>query len=247
MLGLEGSGFTICLGVILLLTGVIMYYCKSKITQCEHKVNSMFTLVTALHEEVNTLKIGGARPPPFSISDDNDNDENDENEGILSISTEELPVSNFMNHPYQELIPSQLNQLGGTTLGGTNLGGTTLGGTMNKGNEYESDSSQSESDSDSDEDGDNNTIEIKTVDLSEIEELKIDDVLMVENDGEEDEGDDSGEEGDIKLVLDSIIIESPIDYNKLQVPALKQLVTDRKLASNASKLLKKDLISLLQA
>ena len=36
MFGLEGSGFTIAIGLILLLTGVVMYYCRQKITQCEH-------------------------------------------------------------------------------------------------------------------------------------------------------------------------------------------------------------------
>ena len=53
MLGLESSGFIICLGVSLLLSGMIMYYCRQKLTQYEHKLDSMFQLITALTEEVN--------------------------------------------------------------------------------------------------------------------------------------------------------------------------------------------------
>ena len=33
-----------------------MYYCKSKITQCESKINTMLNLITGLHEEINILK-----------------------------------------------------------------------------------------------------------------------------------------------------------------------------------------------
>ena len=116
MIGLEGSGFTICLGVILLLTGIVMYYCKSKITQNEHKINSMFKLVTALHEEVNQLK--ATQQQQQSVSQSYESMQNQESwnqssseEPQESSINEESPMpTSFLNHPYEELIPPQLTE-----------------------------------------------------------------------------------------------------------------------------------------
>ena len=55
MFGLEGSGFIISLGVTLLLCGVIAYYAKSQFSLMEHKITSMFELVSSLANQVNEL------------------------------------------------------------------------------------------------------------------------------------------------------------------------------------------------
>ena len=246
MIGLEGSGFTICLGVILLLTGIVMYYCKSKITQNEHKINSMFKLVTALHEEVNTLKsvqqqnISHMQSGGHMQSEqeyewnqttqmESDGDLESINEEDESQPRENAPVPNsFLNHPYEELIPTQMTQ------------------ELN-----ESDDSQSETDNDHEEEEeiklaihnlDSNTEEnsstIKVVDLGEIEELKVEEESEEEEEElEETDGTETNSEG-----------ESPdIDYTKMQVAALKKIVSERNLASNVSKLRKPELLTLLQA
>ena len=85
MIGLEGSGFTICLGLILLLTGVVMYYCRKKIVECEHKVDSMFNLVAALNDELSELK---------------------NNQKTTYVNNSEGPS---VQYPYQELIPVNVN------------------------------------------------------------------------------------------------------------------------------------------
>lgn len=224
MIGLEGSGFTICLGVILLLTGIVMYYCKSKITQNEHKINSMFKLVTALHEEVNQLK--AAQQHQQTVASNHEAMQNQESwnqtsnfseEPQESSMNEETPMpTSFLNHPYEELIPPQLSE-----------------------ELEESEDSQSETDNEENLQlnltNDNSNSSIKVVDLGEIEELQV----IEESDEEQEleETDDSDSDA-----------ESPvIDYTKMQVAALKKIVSERKLATNVARLKKKELLNLLQA
>lgn len=226
MIGLEGSGFTICLGLILLLTGIVMYYCKTKISQSNHKVDSMFTLITDLHDEVSLLREEiqeikhrqGVVAVSENVEDENNN-RHDESE--------------FSNHPYKELIPATIDN-----------------------NAEESDSSQSEDDTDDEEEEDENntnTIKmhegtetgqdnIKVVDLGEIEDLKVEDSESEHNTGSETESDEEGETTDSES--QSV---SPVDYTKLQVVALKRLVSERKLATNVNKLRKAQLLQILES
>ena len=115
----------------------------------------------------------------------------------------------------------------------------------------ESDDSQSETDNDHEEEEEiklaihnldsnteGNSSTIKVVDLGEIEELKVEEESEEEEEElEETDGTETNSEG-----------ESPdIDYTKMQVAALKKIVSERNLASNVSKLRKPELLTLLQA
>ncbi len=219
MIGLEGSGFTICLGVILLLTGIVMYYCKSKISACENKMNTMLTLISELHTEVNSLKQNNyqgalsSQVTPDTAIDENINDlpsdddeesdsESDENEQI----TRKEIVNPFETHPYKELIPTN-----------TNLGGEII-----------NESSESEDDTDEE----NEKKEVKVVDLLPIEELSVHDL---EEDSDNEDLQETSEE------------EVTIDYGKMQVTALKKLAAERQLAPNVHKLRKGELVTLLQS
>lgn len=226
MFGLEGSGFTICLGLILLLTGIVMYYCKTKISQSNHKVDSMFSLITDLHDEVSMLKEEiqeiKHRKGVVAVSEDVEHAEDENSNGV--------DETGFSNHPYKELIPITIDN-----------------------NAEESDSSQSEDDTDDEEEEDENntnTIKmheetetgqdnIKVVDLGEIEDLKVEDSESEHNSGTETET-ESDEESESQSV-------SPVDYSKLQVVALKRLVSERKLATNVNKLRKAQLVQILQS
>ena len=205
MIGLESSGFTICVGLILLLTGIVMYYCKKKITQCEHKIDSMFTLVSAINVELSILK---QQNNINSIT-------RDEDESLF----ETTPLN---THPYQELIPPRSEEH----------------------NNEVNDSSESESDNE--DDNDIISTEIKVVDLGVIEEL---DVIDSESGSEELDVIDS-ESGSEELESDSDNNETEftdvINYNKLQVSALRKLVTERQLSTGVSKLRKQELVALLQ-
>lgn len=226
MIGLEGSGFTICLGVILLLTGIVMYYCKSKITQNEHKLNSMFKLISALHEEVNTIKTMQETSTTLREDTQDWHKETaftDENNNLYDQTTDNVTGNgSFLNHPYQELIPNELNKI----------------------DEEVSEDSQSESDNEielnlnpSIEETVSEGTTIKVVDLGEIEELSV-----------ADHESDISEESETEDEEEDYETESPsvnIDYTKMQVTALKKLVSERKLASNVSKLRKPELLNLL--
>jgi hypothetical protein len=223
MIGLEGSGFTICLGVILLLTGIVMYYCKSKITACENRMNTMLNLISDLHSEVNALKQASYVAQPVaatsmpvteyaettefvaenehdSESEEEDDSEDEEGEEI----TLEKAVNPFETHPYKELIPSN------STVGADVI----------------NESSESEGDTDDE----TPKQEVKVVELGQIEELEIDDL-----DEEDEEVEESSEE------------ETQIDYAKMQVTALKKLAAERQLAPNVHKLRKQELVNLLQS
>lgn len=224
MIGLEGSGFTICLGVILLLTGIVMYYCKSKITACENRMNTMLNLISDLHSEVNALKQASyvaqpvaatampeneyatttefvAETEPESESEEEDDSEDEQGEEI----TLEKAVNPFETHPYKELIPSN------STIGADVI----------------NESSESEGDTDDD----TPKQEVKVVELGQIEELEIDDLDQEEEDEEEETSEEEGQ----------------IDYSKMQVTALKKLAAERQLAPNVHKLRKQELVNLLQS
>ena len=223
MIGLEGSGFTICLGVILLLTGIVMYYCKSKITACENKMNTMLTLISDLHSEVNSLKqnnyqggFSSHEETELSSSTNNidllpeDNEESQESDSESEneeVTNETITVNPFDTHPYKELIPTN-----------TPIGGEVI-------------NESSESEDDSDEEAQKK--EIKLVDLIQIEELNVHD--LDEEEEEEDDSQGSSEE------------EISIDYGKMQVTALKKLAAERQLAPNVHKLRKVELVNLLQS
>ena len=221
MIGLEGSGFTICLGIILLLTGVVMYYCKSKISQCEQKITSMMTLISGLHQEINQLKsqnVGVMMSDGYRDEENVDSQELEEEsesgsepeEEEIDDNTEVKIASSFLNHPYSELIPT------------TDFREVEV-----------NESSESEDDDDS---GEQQTI--KVVDLGEIEDLTV----PVEEDGQQNvEESDESDESDDSEEVDSI------DYSKMQVAALKKLASERQLASNVSKMRKQELVELLQA
>lgn len=258
MIGLEGSGFTICLGLILLLTGIVMYYSKTKITQCEHKVDTMFSLVTSLNDEVTLLRntvsnltqqLGSQKRiyhDKEELVRETNGETDDETEGETEGETDDESDDDnnndnvdgtqnlYSNHPYRELIPATIAEV-----------------------DDDSASSQSEDDSDENDNSDNSNInnnvnnknmllnidnnaqtdgDIKVVELGEIEDL------VVESD--DDNNEETGSETSNQTSDDSE--EEQIDYSKLQVVALKRLASERKLASNVNKLRKAELIALLQ-
>lgn len=220
MIGLEGSGFTICLGVILLLTGVVMYYCKSKITKCEHTISSMMSLIEDLHGEVNALKqvtANSTRPamvsmPPETTSfsgpleEESDSEESEEEEEVVN-EVNETSNDRFLNHPYQELIPTQLSV-----------------DNLTKINE----SSESEDDEEEEPVVVADSSQVKVVELGEIEDL----TLQEEEQSEESETEEEEEQS--------------IDYSKMQVAALKKMAMERRLGTNINKMRKQELVDLLQ-
>jgi hypothetical protein len=253
MFGLEGSGFTIAIGLILLLTGVVMYYCRQKITQCEHKVDSMFSLVSSLHQELEHLKRSQVNNINVDVGETSQYEE---------------------QHPYQNLIPVNVDN------NETELNESSE---SESDTDSETDSENEESSYDDVKVVDLGVIEeLKIDDLEEdnfvettqfsngnaniniVEQIVGADVVESESqsdtdeDDEDDEDDDDENENeqDTEVQGEQInnepsevvkMINAPdLDYSKMQVSALKKMVSERNLASGVSKLRKQELIDILE-
>jgi len=258
MFGLEGSGFTIAIGLILLLTGVVMYYCRQKITQCEHKVDSMFSLVSSLHQELENLKRSQVNNINVDVGETSQYEE---------------------QHPYQNLIPVNVNDNEAELNESSESESDTDSET-----DSENDNEESSYDDvkvvdlgvieelkidDLEEDNFAETTQFSNDNINIVEQIVGADVVESEShsdtDEEQDEDDDDEDENDTEVQVESQqqteegeqinnepsevvkMINAPdLDYSKMQVSALKKMVSDRNLASGVSKLRKQELIDILE-
>lgn len=254
MFGLEGSGFTIAIGLILLLTGVVMYYCRQKITQCEHKVDSMFSLVSSLHQELENLK----------RSQMNNN---------INIDVGET-THYEEQHPYQNLIPVNVDnneaELNESSESESDTDSETDSENENEESSYDDvkvvDLGVIEElkIDDLEEDNFAETTQFSNGNINIVEQIVAADVVEGESqsDTEEDDEEDNDEDQEdtevqnqteVESVVDNApsevvkMINAPdLDYSKMQVSALKKMVSDRNLASGVSKLRKQELIDILE-
>ena len=254
MFGLEGSGFTIAIGLILLLTGVVMYYCRQKITQCEHKVDSMFSLVSSLHQELENLKRSQVNNINVDVGETSQYEE---------------------QHPYQNLIPVNVNdneaELNESSESESDTDSETDSENENEESSYDDvkvvDLGVIEElkIDDLEEDNFAETTQFSNGNINIVEQIVGADVVESESqsDTEEDEEDDDEhneddeDNHDTEVQAESLVdneqsevvkmINAPdLDYSKMQVSALKKMVSDRNLASGVSKLRKQELIDILE-
>lgn len=257
MFGLEGSGFTIAIGLILLLTGVVMYYCRQKITQCEHKVDSMFSLVSSLHQELEHLKRNQVNNINVDVGETSQYEE---------------------QHPYQNLIPVNVDN-NETELNESSESESDTDSETDSENENEESSYddvkvvdlgviEELKIDDLEEDNFVETTQFSNDNINIVQQIVGADVVESESqsdtDEEQDEDDDE-DEHDTEVQVESQhqteegeqinnepsevvkMINAPdLDYSKMQVSALKKMVSDRNLASGVSKLRKQELIDILE-
>jgi hypothetical protein len=57
--------FLWCLGICLLIIGVLGIYFKNKLTEQEHKITAMFGIVTTMANQLNSLR----KPPPAAVAE----------------------------------------------------------------------------------------------------------------------------------------------------------------------------------
>lgn len=87
------STFIVNLGFTLLIAGIITYYVRQQLEATNHKITSMFSLVSTLTQELNILKSnsnmnwvsGTVNSNTYrdDNEDDNDNDNDNEDNGII--------------------------------------------------------------------------------------------------------------------------------------------------------------------
>lgn len=264
------SSFLILLGILILVSAVIVLYFESKIRDQNHKIASMFSLVTSLADETHQIKrvfqghsyLGGTSSMNnytntttnnsdvsdpcvhdlIEVSDDEDEEEDDSEE-------EEDEESNGENDD-----ESEDDDDGIKVIKLLNISDTT----------YTQLNIDSELESENGDDTELDTLYVKQVlglkySDDEKEYEKEEEEEKKEEEKKEEEGDDKGteekgtedketeERKGAKHISIDLGENFPMDYKKMQLPKLRQVVVDKELASHveASKLKKPELLKLL--
>jgi hypothetical protein len=246
MFGLEGSGLIISLGVTLLLCGVIAYYARSKINVLDHKLSSMFQLVSVLTTEINSLSelvskfsLRGGQPLQSNqpVADNRTAVSESDSEDSNTDSDESNTESEYNNLDIQNNSNVVLNDVQLLTMGSeldnsnindvkiVELPGSTIHDINLNDEAFGVSSSSSSSSSSEDSELQNNALGadvLTEITLSESVNSPSTSIEVVK------------------------MPETFVDYKKHTVNALRKLVKDRGLLENPSKTNKTDLIKLLQ-
>ena len=262
MFGLENNSFLINLAVSLLIALVTLLYFRQQLATIDHKVNSMFSLMTSMTQELNNLSrlnllnednnenteetnfnqqniiMGGTNDNRINVSDSEESDSDDDEERESDNDEEESDGDS-----------SVLRLSSNDEIKTLNMGSEL---NTNTDNIKVIDMTSGDVDDDDDEssyisNSDDNEIKSLVTDLME-QTLNLSETL-----------DNDTELEPIELPIESLdtnvvtleneqnvkSIEVPIDYSKMSVKALKDIVSSKNLATNVSKLKKQELIDLL--
>ena len=248
--------FLMFLGVLVLVVALLVVYFESKIRDQNHKIASMLSLVSTLAEDMNGVKMGlnqlavtrmgGSFPQNFEqplensripykqesnlieVSDDEDDDEDEDEDEDEDDDIDEDDIDE--DDDDDESDNESTHEV------------KVLKIDMNSQNQYEDSLSE-------------NNLELDDLDdeLSEVQSLsskssKLSDKLE-ETVYEKTIQEPLSISADLKTI--SINLEEPhqdsLDYKKLSLPKLRSIVSDKGLASDASKLKKNELLKLLGA
>lgn len=290
MFGLENNGFLISLAISLLIALVTMLYFRQQLSTLDHKVNSMFSLMTSLTQELNSLSSLNMAQQLIQKDalDEGSNEEGNEYE-------QEGSGNNLIVHNLDS--DSRIN-----------VSDDSEDSESGDSDEYDDSDSEGEYDSENsliDLSGENET---KTLNMgSELHSSHGTNIKIIEMSGEDEEELNDGESGSsfdsddaplikhlvtelieqtielesnilsnddldsVELPVETLVtdltsdnvsiesiadlveedeeivkkIEVPIDYSKVSVKALRDIVSSKNLANNVSKLKKQELINLL--
>ena len=257
MAGLETSQFwsplLLCVAISSVFALLVLYYFRQQINNLDHKINSMFSLITSITNELNRLTMlqaGGdnvgfnpnLEPTQIEVSDDEEDEEEDH-------------VNDVENYNKTVLLSGNP--------------------------QYEED--EDDDDEDDEEEEDDYDIELKEPDslkiIGETKEIHLGedvidhtditddiDILEIESNLHETELDESDiieslldleevnnlqPDDDVREELAENTEETNknieiVDYKKLPVKTLREIVVQKGLVQNASKLVKKQLLELLE-
>ena len=245
--------FLMFLGVLVLVVALLVVYFESKMRDQNHKIASMLSLVSTLAEDMNGVKMGlnqlavtrmgGSFPQNFEqplensripykqesnlieVSDDEDDDEDEDEDEDDDIDEDDIDEDDDDDESDNESTHEV----------------KVLKIDMNSQNQYEDSLSE-------------NNLELDDLDdeLSEVQSLSSKSSKLSDKLEETVYGKTFQEplnSSDLKTI--SINLEEPhpdsLDYKKLSLPKLRSIVSDKGLASDASKLKKNELLKLLGA
>ena len=244
--------FLMFLGILVLVVALMVVYFESKMREQNHKIASMLSLVSTLAEDMNGVKMGlnqlavtrmgGSFPQNFEqpleksrvpfnqetklieVSDGEDDDDDDDDDDDYDDDIDEDDEES--NHDVVKVFKIDMNS--------QNQYEDSLSG-----NNLELDDLDEELDELDDELSEVQSLSSKSSKLSnKLEETVYGETLQ-----------ESLNISDLKTISINLEDHHPdsLDYKKLSLPKLRSIVSDKGLASDASKLKKNELLKLLGA
>ena len=215
------STYIVNLGFTLLIAGIITYYFRQQLETANHKIASMFSIISSLTQEVNNLKQTNS---PFNGSFNTNNSED------VCIVDDRIPVPNNLETKKINITENSDDE-----------------DSDEDSDDEEDDSSEDEEE---DEDGEDEDGEDEQEDGEENDEeddnvIKEESVTVIKDNSEEQlmnlEDVVTTEIKEITLSEDN----TSNDLASMTVPELKKIVSEKKLVSNVKSLKKQELIDLL--
>jgi hypothetical protein len=248
--------FLLCLGISLILIGFVGVFFYQKITEQNHKISSMVDLISTMAEELNYIRsrvqsegtyhnlpssasqqipfLNGQdkKPELIDVSDDESDDEEEDDDESEDESEDEGEESDEEEDDEDDIMEN---------IKVINISETAVNPSEVSDEIEEIPSEESDTDDEDDlEDDDKSSIDEK--ETSEVEVIKLDEVM------------DEPQEFEPVLDVDANLLKSihmsfptseNVDYKKMSLNKLRQTVSDKKLSSDTSKLKKQDLLKLL--
>jgi hypothetical protein len=248
LFGLEGSGFIISLGITLLLSGLIMYYCVQRINSLEQSLVKQGEIIQTFIYKLNNLELQNNSIPHQSNLETNFNTDNQLVESKIDVSDdedddEEGEEGEEYDTDNEEHVEDN-----------DNIKLLTID---SKNSNFLEQSSDIESDSDSDSDSDNQSISdieelkedniVPSSDISSLENLQDISLNKIEKIVVDDDINDNDKDKKVIEINNDDLTEN-INYSKMKVNELRELAVKKNLVKSTdnTKYKKDELIQLLQ-
>jgi hypothetical protein len=237
--------FLISLGITLLLVGIVGMFFTQRLQEQNHKINSVIGLVTTMAEEMNYLRAKTSAIPNFELSkqeggnseelvlvsdgedDDDDDDESDDDESDEEEDEPLIESDEVLSSSQNIKLINIFNPLSNNEVEISNLDeiyeGEVEGEVEGEGDNDDDSDSESEEESVS-----NESVNLVELDSSNIDVNALDSSLAITD------------EKTISLDLNTV------DYKKCSLSQLRNIVLEKGLSDDASKLKKNDLLKLLE-
>lgn len=246
---LEGSGFIISLGITLLLSGLIMYYCVQRINSLEQSLVKQGEIIQTFIYKLNNLELQNNSIPRQSNLETNFNTDNQIIESNINVSDDEGDD----DEEVEEAESDNEEQLEDND----NIKLLTID--SKNSNFLQESNSDIESDSTSDSDSDNQSISdieepkqdiiAQSSDNSSLENLQdisfnnIEKIVVDDHDNNDNDNDNTK-----KIEINNDDLSENINYSKMKVNELRELAVKKNLVKSTdnTKYKKDELIQLLQ-
>jgi len=244
LFGLEGSGFIISLGITLLLSGLIMYYCVQRINSLEQSLVKQGEIIQTFIYKLNNLELQNNSIPHQSNLETNTNTNNELVESKIDVSDDEHDEESDEHDTDNEEHVEDNDNIKLLTIDSKN-------------SNFLEQSSDIESDSDSDSDSDNQSISdieelkedniVPSSDISSLENLQDISLNKIEKIVVDDDINDNDKDKKVIEINNDDLTEN-INYSKMKVNELRELAVKKNLVKSTdnTKYKKDELIQLLQ-